>query len=516
MKTVIVLFILCLATHPGNCPTAGASNLVPNSSSPADSSAPHGKSAIVNRNKANANAKSADLSGTWYFSSTWRDWHSGRITLKQTDTKLTGMWHTETGKQEEDLPLFGEVVGNTVYLTKYNIWGKYENQNKFTLSLVRGGNQLFGYGEGFFLNHADLNMAREAGHSASGGRSTNQTASQPQGSKLDKPDVTGTWYFSSTWRDWHKGRITLKQAGTKLTGMWHTIEGKKEEDLPLFGEVVGNTVYLTRYNIWGKYENQNKFTLSLLNGGNQLFGYGEGFFLNHADLNMARADQTEKARSKISDGAKRGANAVSKADEHANDANEEEQDTENIVDIPSQTKAIDKPEGPSNSLATSDRESAAVTEKNTSNSEKTTLVADKNPPLTQPEEVQSPVAQWQNISKQLESLVKQFYPKAQFVVENDVIHFEFNIKHHVGDHGVFVLPQAGGIVGDIALKNGAPPDGARTIEEHRDNSTSTSTSTMTLATYSHKCQSHLATQLTYPIDSPPEFKQKFLSTINSF
>jgi hypothetical protein len=169
MNTARISFVILVATYLVSCPTAGASNLPTNTNPPAHSSATKGKSASGNRSKAAAKANSVDLSGTWYFSSSWRDWHSGRITLQQTGTRLTGMWHTDVGKKEDDLPLFGEIAGKTVYLTRYGIWGKSENQNRFTLSLLNGGNQLFGYGEGFFINHADLNMARAAGSSAKKG-----------------------------------------------------------------------------------------------------------------------------------------------------------------------------------------------------------------------------------------------------------------------------------------------------------------------------------------------------------
>jgi hypothetical protein len=180
MNTVRTSLVLLVAAFLGSCQIAGASNLPTSSAAPGDSGASGGKAAASTRvkpaSKPNKKAKDAekstdvaaqskldktpDVSGTWVFSSTWRDWHKGTITLKQDGTKLTGMWHTVEGKKEDDLPLFGEVVGDTVYITRYGIWGKTENQNKFTLNMYRDGKQLFGYGEGFFIHHADLNMAR--------------------------------------------------------------------------------------------------------------------------------------------------------------------------------------------------------------------------------------------------------------------------------------------------------------------------------------------------------------------
>ena len=140
--------------------------------------------------------KVLDVSGTWYFTSSWRDWHSGTISLIQTGNEFTGTWHTITGKQEADLPISGNVEGDTVHLNKYNIWGKRENQNNFTLSVANGGNQLYGYGEGFFIKHADLNMARtEAGSKSESKQKDREcTTSSEPGAKV--PDLSGTWSFS--------------------------------------------------------------------------------------------------------------------------------------------------------------------------------------------------------------------------------------------------------------------------------------------------------------------------------
>ena len=543
MNTVKISFVLLVATYLGNCPTVGASNLPTNIASPADSSATKEKSAVVNRSKATSKANRVDLSGTWYFSSTWRDWHSGRITLKQTGTKLTGMWHTDVGKKEEDLPLFGEIAGKTVYLTKYMIWGKYENQNRFTLSLANGGNQLFGYGEGFFLNHADLNMARAAGSSAKGGSKVSEVAAQSQPTKVNTPDVSGSWYFTSTWRDWHKGRIVLQQNGTKLTGMWHTIDGKREEDLPLFGEVVGNTVYITKYNIWGKYENQNKFTLSLSNGGNQLFGYGEGFFLNHADLNMARADQPQKAGSKIN-------NAVSKADEHATaEVPAKQEANETIAVLPSQNKAPDKPaeskinaatrstvtgqEMPS-SITSANQSTSASVNQNTAASATTpgaeapqaqasaasassaqsastdSTANDKKEPSA--EQKQKAEARANELFNQLQALVKEFYPKAQCSPSEGKLHFEYKTKDEMSYYSgrPNKAPQAGGILGEITLKPGRY-DG-KLLSEQQDGFHTI----LTLAPYSSSANAHIEAKLLFPSDVPPEFKDRLIELVNAF
>src|SRR5262249_47327955 len=140
---------------------------------------------VVRSKGTSSKGHAVDLSGTWYFSSTWRDWHNGRITLKQTGNKLTGMWHTDVGKQEDDLPLVGQIDGTTVVLTRYGIWGDSQKQNTFTLTLANGNNQLFGYGEGFFIHHADLNMARAAALNAKGANKVSETPAQPKPAKKE-------------------------------------------------------------------------------------------------------------------------------------------------------------------------------------------------------------------------------------------------------------------------------------------------------------------------------------------
>jgi hypothetical protein len=94
--------------------------------------------------------------------------------------------------------------------------------------------------------------------------------------------LSGVWTFTHL-RDRFHGTIELKQAGSEITGTWHTATGKNEADTAISGQVEGNTVRLTRM----VGDNQN-YVLTLSADGNRLDGFGNGWFVNHANLNMQR------------------------------------------------------------------------------------------------------------------------------------------------------------------------------------------------------------------------------------
>ena len=97
-----------------------------------------------------------DLSGTWAFTHAEARFQ-GTIVLRQTGSAITGTWHTSTGKSEPDSSLTGRVDGNTVTFTRF-----VGNNQSFVLTLSADGNRLDGFGDGWFLNHTNLNMQRSA------------------------------------------------------------------------------------------------------------------------------------------------------------------------------------------------------------------------------------------------------------------------------------------------------------------------------------------------------------------
>jgi hypothetical protein len=103
--------------------------------------------------------------------------------------------------------------------------------------------------------------------------------------------LSGTWAFTHA-EGRFQGTIELRQTGSTITGTWHTSVGKIEPDDPLAGRVDGHTVTLTRF-----VGNNQTFVLTLSVDGNRLDGFGDGYFLNHTNLNMQRASLTAPASS---------------------------------------------------------------------------------------------------------------------------------------------------------------------------------------------------------------------------
>jgi hypothetical protein len=96
-------------------------------------------------------------------------------------------------------------------------------------------------------------------------------------------DLSGTWGFTHA-DDHFRGWIVLQQSGSIISGTWHTSFGKSEPDDTISGRVDGNTVTIWR--LIGN--NRQNFVLTLSADGSRLDGFGDGFFLNHTNLNMQR------------------------------------------------------------------------------------------------------------------------------------------------------------------------------------------------------------------------------------
>jgi hypothetical protein len=128
--------------------------------------------------------------------------------------------------------------------------------------------------------------------------------------------------------------------------------------------------------------------------------------------------------------------------------------------------------------------------------------------------VQDPSADWNDVSKRIEELVKHYYPKAQFAASQNAIHFEYKVKEENGYYGESIVPMPGGILGDIELKKGEPVNSSTSPQERRDGSTNTTRMSMDL--YSHKCQSHLLSNVTYPTKDAPEFRNQLSAIVAQF
>jgi hypothetical protein len=220
-----------------------------------------------------------DLSGTWGFTH-WDDRFAGRIVLHQSGATFRGTWHTSRGKSEPDDEVTGRIDGNTVTLWRFI----GSNRQSFTLTISEDGNRLDGFGDGFFLNHTNLNMQRSGASSHS---STNSAATvrkdRPNTAAVAPVNVSGLWTFTH-FNDRFQGTITLRQDESDVSGVWHTSKGKSEPDDAVSGRIDGNTITLWRF----IGDAQQHFTLNLSTDGSRLDGYGDGSFLNHTNLNMLR------------------------------------------------------------------------------------------------------------------------------------------------------------------------------------------------------------------------------------
>ena len=157
-KTLLLLTALYLYAAAA----AGASNLLPEAKSPKPDAVQKQKPvAAAKQAKAKGKAKpkqkdsAIDLTGNWYYEID-NNQHRGYIRFNQSGSMLSGIWHT-TSKQEEDTPVVGQITGDTLVMRRSKVWGSHDQD--FTLSILNK-DQISGFGEGFFLHHTDLRMAR--------------------------------------------------------------------------------------------------------------------------------------------------------------------------------------------------------------------------------------------------------------------------------------------------------------------------------------------------------------------
>jgi len=116
------------------------------------------------------------------------------------------------------------------------------------------------------------------------------------------------------------------------------------------------------------------------------------------------------------------------------------------------------------------------------------------------------------IYKQIQDLVKQFYPRAQIKTSDTGLHFEYKVKSEIGYYSnrPVQAPQEGGILGDVSCEAGAYKE--KFEAEKRDGFHTI----LTLAPYSKQLDHHVFATLTFPTDVPNEFKEQFTDSVNSF
>jgi hypothetical protein len=194
-----------------------------------------------------------------------------------------GTWHTSKGKVEPDDTVSARLDGDTVTLWRFI----GNNRQSFVLTLSGDGNRLDGYGDGFFLNHTNLSMQRSPVTTAAPAIRKERRAE----GEAAVPNLSGLWVFTH-FNDRFQGTVTLTQNGSEVTGTWHTSKGKTEPDDAVSGRIDRNTLTLWRF----IGNNQQNFVLTISSDRGRLDGYGDGFFLNHTNLNMTRVAESAQSQ----------------------------------------------------------------------------------------------------------------------------------------------------------------------------------------------------------------------------
>lgn len=137
------------------------------------------------------------------------------------------------------------------------------------------------------------------------------------------------------------------------------------------------------------------------------------------------------------------------------------------------------------------------------------------PPAAATQEQPEPVKA-SEVYKQIQELVKEFYPKAKITITEKTMHFDEKCHQEMGYYSgkLTLAPQAGGILCDISLKSGEyeGKDKDRLPSETHDGFHSD----LCMAPYSRLQKSHLMVHLIFPPDISIDFKERFKTVVNDF
>jgi len=125
-------------------------------------------------------------------------------------------------------------------------------------------------------------------------------------------------------------------------------------------------------------------------------------------------------------------------------------------------------------------------------------------------------AQLSDVFAKLETLVKEYYPKAKITKSDKAFHFETKVKSEEGyySHKLEKAPESGGIRGDVSLESG---EYAGTYKDRL--ACELNEGFFRLLVLAPHCQTpncHLLAILAFPSDVPVEFKTDFKRTISAF
>jgi hypothetical protein len=131
-------------------------------------------------------------------------------------------------------------------------------------------------------------------------------------------------------------------------------------------------------------------------------------------------------------------------------------------------------------------------------------------------ETSSSASSTDGIYKEIQDLVKEYYPKARFSTSEKKLHFEEKVRNEVGYYSghIELTPQAGGILGDLSLVSG---DYEGADKDRLPSEVANGFNTvLVMAPYSKQQQSHLLSRLVFPRDLPNDFKDRFKQIVKSY
>ncbi|MBX9696149.1 MAG: TraB/GumN family protein [Cyanobacteria bacterium] len=116
------------------------------------------------------------------------------------------------------------------------------------------------------------------------------------------------------------------------------------------------------------------------------------------------------------------------------------------------------------------------------------------------------------LMKQVETLVKKFYPRATLKVTGERIEFQFKTQKFQSNGLLVDAPKLDGILGEVAITSGQY-SGPEMLPSLTNELLYT---TLVMAPYSESQNSHLHARLVYPPNAPSDFINQFKSLINCY
>jgi choice-of-anchor C domain-containing protein len=570
--SLLIVAVASLAYHS----IVGASNLP--TQTPAASPAKSGAASHRSSGAAAAGAQSQrrNVTGLWAFTlKTGFGVKQGYVKLTQSGDELTGVYRTTVGeKGEQETEVEGRVLGDNVFFTRKTA---FQGQT-YTMVLSDDGNSMDGYGDGWFLNHSSTNMVRmdKNGNRITAKISPKikpaGAAAAPMGPSIV---VNGSFEEGAVCQGDHKQinlgggdvygwRVTSGSVDISQNPAWNTPFGQRCIDLNGANTgVMAQTLttepgatYQVRFWLSGNpgMGPDRKTMYVRAAGQSQSYDFDTRGHSMHDmgwvekswqfpatakytvlefgstvpnSLAGPMIDNVSVVKIKGGTPAKLGDDTASGAPPSAASTPPAVANTPAVAAGTPQAVATTSPSPAATSSsatatpATATPTTATPTTATPATATPAGTAASTTPVATVPTAsvpatpaIQSISPRWKSICEQLEKLVKQYYPKANFSSSDKDLHFDFKIKSVSGYYGDIMVPQEGGVICDLKVQSGATQPGPVETKETKDSAQSTISVASDL--YSQQCLSRLTSQLTFYKDAPADFKTKFLQILIQF